>query len=41
MALLASENEEVVNAALSACSRLLIQNWEKMEKKSSVCYKQP
>ena len=34
------ENAEVVDAALSACSRLLIQNWEKVEKKSCVCAKQ-
>ena len=40
MALMASENAEVVDAALSACSRLLIQNWEKVEKKSCVCTKQ-
>ena len=40
MALMVSENAEVVDAALSACSRLLIQNWEKVEKKSCVCTKQ-
>ena len=31
MALLASENSKVVDAALSACSRLMINNWEELE----------
>lgn len=32
MALLASENSKVVDAALSACSRLMINNWEELER---------
>ena len=30
MSLLASENQEIVNAALSSCSKLMIENWEKV-----------
>lgn len=37
MALMASDNAEIVDASLSACSRLLIQNWESVEKKWGVC----
>ena len=32
MALLASEDSKVVDAALSACSRLMINNWEELER---------
>ena len=33
MALLASDNKKIVEAALSACSRLMINKWEDLEKK--------
>ena len=32
MALMASDNSEIVDASLSACSRLMINNWEELEK---------
>ena len=35
MALLASENSKIMEASLSACSRLMINNWEELEKSGS------
>ena len=35
MALLASENSKIMEASLSACWRLMINNWEELEKGSS------
>lgn len=32
MALLASENSKIMEASLSACSRLMINKWEDLEK---------
>lgn len=33
MTLLASDNKKIVDAALSACSRLMINKWEDLETK--------
>ena len=33
MTLLASDNKNIVDAALSACSRLMINKWEDLETK--------